>query len=70
MSVGEGPIGSGTRAARPYERLGAEPGSRLVVELRLGATVADAVGARVTKTFMFTDIVTSTDLWSIGCWAW
>src|SRR5207342_3183037 len=60
-------------ARSAYERLGAAPDLRdIEVELRrYGAAVGSVGGARVTKTFMFTDIVTSTDLLeALGDQAW
>jgi class 3 adenylate cyclase len=60
-------------ARSTYERLGAAPDLRdIEVELqRQGAAGTSTGGARVTKTFMFTDIVTSTDLLeALGDEAW
>lgn len=60
-------------ARSTYERLGAAPDLREIeIELqRQGVGSRSAGGARVTKTFMFTDIVTSTDLLeALGDQAW
>lgn len=60
-------------ARSTYERLGAAPDLRNIeAELqRHGAAGGSAGGTRVTKTFMFTDIVTSTDLLeALGDQAW
>ena len=54
-----------------FERLGAAPDLRRVDELLQGLEPPSQPRARVTKTFMFTDIVTSTDLIGlIGDNAW
>jgi class 3 adenylate cyclase len=60
-------------ARSTFERLGAVPDLRAVEAdlARQGATRATVAGPRVTKTFMFTDIVTSTDLLeALGDQAW
>jgi class 3 adenylate cyclase len=60
-------------ARSTFEQLGAVPDLRAVeAELaRHGATRAATAGPRVTRTFMFTDIVTSTDLLeALGDRAW
>ncbi len=59
-------------ARSTYERLGAAPDLRSIeLELQRHASGPSAGGTRLTKTFMFTDIVTSTDLLeALGDQAW
>jgi class 3 adenylate cyclase len=59
-------------ARSTYERLGAAPDLRNIeLELQRHASGPSAGGTRVTKTFVFTDIVTSTDLLeALGDQAW
>ena len=59
-------------ARSTYERLGAARDlPRVEAELKRHGSVDNARGPRVTKTFMFTDIVTSTDLLeALGDQAW